>query len=201
MSNLQHIEIRMAFERDTAEILEIYRPYITDSYVSFETEIPSVEELKSRIKNIQKTLPWLVCVVDNQIAGYAYATDHRSRKAYSWTKELSVYLLDQYKNKGIATALYTCLIQLLKIQGVTNCLAGIALPNESSIRFHEKFGFKKVGIYHQVGYKLNAFRDVGWWELFIAEKNDPPSGIIPIGKIEKTKDFERAVITGLNRIL
>ncbi len=184
-------------ESDAEKIWEIYKPYVLHTSASFETEVPTLPAFQSRMENILQYLPWLVCAVDNQIAGYAYATDHRSRQAYQWTKELSVYVHDHSKRKRIATALYTTLIELLKIQGVTNCLAGISLPNEASIRLHEKLGFKKVGIFHQVGYKLGTFQDVGWWELFIGDINKSPSGIIPVKSIESTKEFDSAVRMGL----
>lgn len=197
MKNHQNIKIRLANESDAGDILEIYRPYILNTCVSFESDIPTPEAFWSRIENILQSLPWLVCEYGSQIAGYAYAADHRSRKAYQSTKEVSVYIHDHFKRKGIATALYTTLIQLLKIQGVTNCLAGIALPNEASIRLHKKLGFRKIGIYHQVGFKFDAFRDVSWWELFIGEKNENPTGIIPVGAIKSSIEFDLAVKMGL----
>ncbi|MBR9999002.1 MAG: N-acetyltransferase [Cyclobacteriaceae bacterium] len=194
------ISIRLARDQDVPEILDIYTPFILNTCVSFEMAVPDRDEFTGRIKNIQQTLPWLVCEYENRIAGYAYAADHRSRKAYQWTKELSVYIHDDFKQKGIATALYNTLLQLLKVQGVSNCLAGITLPNEASVGFHEKLGFKKVGVYHRIGFKFNEFRDVGWWELFIAGKNEMPDNIIPISRIEKTEKFEMAVKMGLSYV-
>jgi L-amino acid N-acyltransferase YncA len=197
MMNHHNRIIRLAGESDAENIWEIYKPYVMNTFVTFETDIPALSVFRSRMEDILHTLPWLVCEYDNRMAGYAYATDHRSRKAYQWTKELSVYIHDDFKRKGIATGLYTTLFQLLKIQGVKNCLAGIALPNEASIRFHEKMGFRKVGVYHQIGYKLNDYRDVGWWELFVGQKNEPPDGILPINSIVGSDEFNLAIRMGL----
>jgi len=190
----------MAVREDVVSILNLYIPYIKHSHTTFETEIPSPEEFEERILRIQQKLPWLVCIYEGDFAGYAYATDHRIRSAYQWTKELSVYVHNHYHQKGIASALYTTLVELLRIQGVTNCLAGIALPNDASVKFHERFGFKKVGIYSRIGYKHKRFHDVGWWELFIHQEGNQPSEIIPIGDIERTKEFDFAVKKGLNCI-
>ncbi len=192
--------IRMASRKDIVSILTLYKPYIKHSHTTFETEIPTLKVFEKRILKIQQKLPWLICIYGGNFAGYAYATDHRIRSAYQWTKELSVYIHDQYQQKGIASALYTTLTELLRIQGVTNCLAGIALPNDASIKFHEKFGFKKVGIYHRIGYKHKRFFDVGWWEFFIHQDSNQPKEIIPIHDVERTKEFDSAVKKGLNCI-
>jgi L-amino acid N-acyltransferase YncA len=194
------ISIRLSEEKDVPEILKIYAPFILNSIVSFEMVVPGREEFAARIKNIQQALPWLVCEYGGSIAGYAYAADHRSRKAYQWTKELSVYVHDDFKHRGIGTALYVTLLELLKIQGVSNCLAGISLPNEHSVRFHEKLGFRKIGVYHQVGFKSGKFCDVGWWELFIADKDKIPGEIIPINAIINSEKYREALRKGLSRI-
>lgn len=200
MMNLTDISIRMAEEKDVPGILEIYTPFIQNTLVSFETEVPGSDEFADRIKKIRQVLPWLVCETGGRIAGYAYAADHRARKAYQWTKELSVYVHDQFKYMGIGTALYISLLELLKLQGVTNCLAGIALPNESSVRFHEKMGFRKVGVYHMVGFKSGIFCDVGWWELFIGNNHQVPADIVPITAIENSMEFRKSVKKGISRI-
>lgn len=197
MMNYPNRIIRMACESDAENLWEIYKPYVMNTYVTFETEIPALSVFRSRMEEILQTLPWLVCEYGKRIAGYAYATDHRSRKAYQWTKELSVYIHNDFKRKGIATALYTSLLQLLKIQGVKNCLAGIALPNVASIRFHEKLGFRKVGVYHRIGYKLDDYRDVGWWELFVGQENEAPGGILPVNSIQGSDEFNLAISMGL----
>lgn len=193
----QDISIRLAQAHDARKIWEIYQPYVLNTYTSFETEVPDLMVFSTRMTNILKTLPWLVCEYKGLVAGYAYATDHRSRMAYQWTKELSVYLHSDFKGKRIGTALYTTLIELLKLQGVQNCLAGIALPNEASIRFHEKLGFRKLGIFHRVGYKLNGYRDVGWWELFIGDENLAPGTILPITSLTGKEKYNLAIGMGL----
>jgi len=189
--------IRMAHPRDAMKIWEIYKPYVLNSYTSFETETPDLTAFRARMKNVLKTLPWLVYEYKGLVKGYAYATDHRSRTAYQWTKELSVYIHNDFKGKRIGAAMYITLIELLKLQGVQNCLAGIALPNEASIRFHEKLGFRKVGVYHRVGYKLNGYRDVEWWELFIGDKNKAPGKILPITSLMGQGTYDLAIKMGL----
>lgn len=189
--------IRLAHAHDARKIWEIYKPYVLNSYTSFETETPDLTVFRVRIENVLNTLPWLVCEYKDLVTGYAYATDHRSRTAYQWTKELSVYIHNDFKGKGIGTALYITLIELLKLQGVQNCLAGIALPNEASIRFHEKLGFRKVGVYHRVGYKLNGYRDVEWWELFIGDEEMAPGNILPITSLVGQGKYDLAMEMGL----
>ena len=181
-------------------MLEIYAPYILESAVSFEMELPTIEEFQARVDHYQASLPWLVCEIGNTLAGYAYATDHRQRKAYSITKELSVYVHIDFRQRGIATGLYTALIEILKAQGVSNVLAGITLPNPVSVGFHESMGFKPVGIYHKVGYKFGKFHDTGWWEMMLNGHNNHPLDLIPVNKIEDTNTWENAIARGVTKI-
>jgi phosphinothricin acetyltransferase len=200
MKKSLNVTIRMAVDRDTPEILEIYAPYILNSTVSFETVLPTPEEFNIRIRHIQKVLPWLVCEFNGKIAGYAYAADHRSRTAYQWTKELSVYVHDQFRKYGTGTALYVTLMELLRMQGVMNCLAGITLPNDASKKFHERLGFRNVGTYRNIGFKFGRFCDVGWWELFIGDSDNTPGEIVPVEEIVNSAGFEKAVRKGISQI-
>lgn len=194
------IVIRSAEQRDTEKMLEIYAPYILNSTVSFETEVPTREELQRRISNNQAKLPWLVCDIDSKLAGYAYATDHRIRQAYNVTKELSVYVHSKYRQFGVATALYTSLMEILKALGVSNVLAGITLPNSVSVSFHESMGFKHVGIYHNVGYKFGRYQDTGWWELMLGTNNNNPLELVKINDIINTRTWTDAMEKGISKI-
>ncbi|MEK7757267.1 MAG: arsinothricin resistance N-acetyltransferase ArsN1 family B [Planctomycetota bacterium] len=169
-----HQVIRLATLDDAVEVQHIYAPIVVETAVSFELEPPSVEEMRRRIETTLLTLPWLVCACDGVI-GYAYAGPFRSRPAYQWTVEVSAYVHVAHRGKGVARALYTSLFECLRVQGYRTALAGIALPNSASVALHERMGFRSVGVFHHVGYKLGAWHDVGWWELSLQSLPDPPS--------------------------
>jgi len=194
------IIIRSANPHDTEKMMEIYAPYILNSTISLETEVPLNEEFQVRVLHYQEKLPWLVCNIDNNLAGYAYATDHRQRNAYDVTKELSVYVRNDYRKCGVATGLYTALIEILKAQGVSNVLAGITLPNSESVGFHESMGFKPVGVYHNVGYKFGEFQDTGWWELMLGSKNNNPLELVEIKEIINSQSWMDAIKKGISKI-
>ncbi len=157
--------IRLASPEDAAGMLTIYGPIIEETVISFEMEVPSVSEFGDRIKKYLDTRPWLVYETDGIIAGYAYAGPHRARAAYQWTTEVSVYIHTDFRQQGIAKALYQKLLPVLSLQGYRTALAGVTQPNEASVKFHESFGFRPLGLYHRVGYKFGTWHDVGWWEL------------------------------------
>lgn len=161
------VEVRMVIKEDAAEILAIYSPYILNSATSFETEVPPVEQFQKRIEDCIQKYPWMVCVIDEQIAGYVYATKHREREAYQWTCECSVYIHRDFKGKEIGKELYQLLFQVLKLQQFRNVYAGITLPNEASIRLHEKCGFRRFATYENIGFKSGNWHSVGWWKLQI----------------------------------
>lgn len=171
-------KIRLATRADVAEMLGIYSPFILNSATSFELTIPTEEAFWQRVEKVFVTSVWLVCEVEGTIAGYAYAGSHRERAAYAWNRELSVYISDQFQKMGIATALYGCIIDIILRQGYVNALAGITLPNEKSVRFHEKMGFQSVGIYQNVGYKFEQWWHVGWWEMLLQDLPVSPPPII-----------------------
>ena len=125
--------------------------------------------------------------MNGAIAGYAYGAKYRERTAYQWCVESSVYMHDNFLRKGIANALYTVLIAILKRQGYNNVYAVINLPNEKSVAFHEKMGFTYFATYENVGYKLGKWKNVGWWQLIINEYSDEPEP--PVKFSEMNKDF------------
>lgn len=157
--------IRLISENDSHEVLNIYKPYVLNTIVSFEYEPPSEDEFLLRIQNNISEYPWLVCLHGHKIIGYSYASKHRYRTAYQWSCESTVYLLTEYHRKGIARILYKTLFSILNIQGYFNVYAGVSLPNEKSVGFHQSVGFRKVGIYEKVGYKFNKWHDVEWFQF------------------------------------
>ena len=169
------VEIRPATLSDAQGILNIYAPHVRRSFCTFESEVPSIEEMQERIKKIMLTKPWLVCTIDKSIAAYVYASAHRERTAYQWSCECSVYTSPDFQNAGIGHQLYKTLFQILKAQGYRNVYAGITLPNEASIRLHEKCGFTPFATYENVGYKLGKWKSVGWWKLQLHNYNLKPS--------------------------
>jgi phosphinothricin acetyltransferase len=150
-------------------MLDIYTPIIQNTATSFEFELPTNQQFLLRVSNIQNHFPWLVCTKDSGLTGYAYAGPHRGRKAYQWSAELSVYIDPKFHRLGIARALYTALIEILKLQGYFTVLAGISLPNENSVSFHESLGFTPIGVYHNIGYKFNRWHSVGWWQYAVSD--------------------------------
>ena len=163
---------------DVPALLSIYAWYIENTSFSFELEVPSLADYQKRITQYAATAPWLVAEKDSIIVGYAYANAHRGRAAYSWNQEVSIYLFINYHGTGLAKNLYTTLFELLKLQGYANALAGIVQPNPKSIFFHQKMGFKLIGIYHNIGYKFNKWQDVGWYELFLQKPDFKPKMIL-----------------------
>jgi phosphinothricin acetyltransferase len=164
-----NLNIRGATAADSKAILDIYAPYITDTAITFETEVPAVSEFTSRVETIIKNYPYLVCEADGKIIGYAYATKHRERAAYKYSADVSIYIKSEYHGRGIGRKLYSDLFESLKNYKIYTAIAGITLPNEKSLALHKSFGFKEVGVYHNVGYKFGKWLDVIWLEKQIKE--------------------------------
>jgi len=179
--------IRVATKDDATGMLDIYAPFILNSGITQETEVPSVEEFQKRIIATLEERPWLVCEINGQVAGYAYAGKHRDRKGYQWCTEPSVYISEKYIGFGVANALYTALFDILKLQGYVNAYAVITLPNERSIAFHKKFGFDYLTTYKKIGYKLGQWHDVGWMQYDINAHKDDPADPVKFSEIEKSE--------------
>jgi len=168
------LSLRLATPADAAGILQIYAPYIQNTSFTFETEVPSEKAFAERISSYLVNWPWLVMEENGIVAGYAYASRYRERVAYQWSVECSVYVHDDFQQKGIAGKLYKTLFNILKKQGFRNVYAVINLPNEKSVAFHEKAGFSYFATYEQVGYKLGKWKNVGWWRLILNDFGDEP---------------------------
>ncbi len=161
--------LRIATVGDAAAMLDIYAPLIVETGITQETDIPPVEDFAKRITATLPQRPWLVCEIGGEMAGYAYAGNYRDRKGYQWCIEPSVYIHQRFHRHRVATALYSALFRIVKIQGFTNAYAVITLPNDKSISFHKQFGFSDFTIYRNVGYKLDRWHDVGWLYLQVNE--------------------------------
>ena len=162
------ISIRPATVNDAAAIADIYNHYVTATCITFETDPVSTSEMSERISDlITASLPWLVAEESGHILGYAYATKWRARAAYRFSLESTVYLAVDASGKGIGSQLYTALLTELSAMSAHAVIGGIALPNEASIRLHERLGFKKVAHFEQVGFKQDRWIDVGYWQLLL----------------------------------
>jgi len=186
-------KIRLATEADVTSILEIYFPFIAETVITFEYEVPTLTEFSKRMANIQKKYPWIVCEVNGAVVGYAYASQFNERAAYDWSIDFSIYIKSQYHRQKIGKALYFTLCELLKLQGYYNAYAGIAMPNIKSESFHQSFGFMPIGVYHNVGYKFGDWRDVKWFELRIQDYSQPPLRPQIIDEINNTFEFKTII--------
>lgn len=156
--------IRPAGPADAAACAAIYRPHVTASWVSFELEAPDEAQMARRIADYGASHAWLVAERGGVVAGYAYGSPHRTRAAYASSCDVAIYVSADAPRSGIGRALYGELLAQLKAKGFHAAFAGIALPNPASIALHEACGFTPVGVYREVGWKLGAWRDVGWWQ-------------------------------------
>jgi L-amino acid N-acyltransferase YncA len=176
-------EYRLATIDDAPAIAAIYAPYVRDSIVSFETDPPGAAEIAARVDRIGRQYPWLTASAGGRIVGYAYACENRSRLAYRWSVDAAVYVDPSAQGRGVGRALYQRLFELLRAQGYVNAFAGIALPNAASVKLHEAMRFTLIGVYRNVGYKLGAWRDVGWWQLALRAPPQTPVEPIPVGDL------------------
>ncbi len=187
--------IRRIQSGDVNAVLAIYAPFITDSATSFEMEVPTLAEMANRVRGIEDQYPWLVYEEDEKVLGYAYASVHRLRKAYQWSTEVSVYLHESARRRGVGRSLYLVLFDLLRWQGYASAYAGITLPNPASVGLHESLGFKPIGIFSRCGYKLGAWHDVAWLQLSLQEMETPLSAPVSINDLladgNRQQSFEK----------
>jgi L-amino acid N-acyltransferase YncA len=161
--------IRPADVVDAPAMLAIYRPYVEGSAVSFEQEVPSVEEYSARVRKYLEAWAGVVAEVDGQVLGYAYGSAHRERAAYKWSVETTVYVAQGVQRSGIGRSLYAALLPALAQAGYCNAYAGIALPNAASVGLHHAAGFNPIGTFPRVGYKFDQWWDVAWFHLVLQD--------------------------------
>lgn len=165
------MNIREVRPEDAERLVEIYSHYVLNTAVSFEYEVPSAEEFRQRISKITSKYPYLICLKDGKIVGYAYAGEYSSRSAYSWTAAMSIYVDKEYLRQGIGSALYAAIEPRLKEMGIVNLLAGTAYcdPEDEylthgSCHFHMNQGYSEVAHFKKIGKKFDRWYDLKWYQ-------------------------------------
>lgn len=164
--------VRDAGPGDAAACAAIYAPYVRATAISFELDPPSAEQMAARI---EASLDWVVLERDGSVAGYAYGAPLHTRPAYRFSCEVSVYVHADRRGTGAGRALYTALFERLLARGLRNAVAGMTVPNAASERLHLAMGFRPVGTYRNIGYKLGRWHDVTWFQLELADTGTPPA--------------------------
>ena len=187
------MQYRLAVPEDAPKLLEIYSEYIR-SVITFEYELPSVEEFAQRIRDITAFYPYIVAEEAGLVVGYAYAHRHMERAAYQWNAELSVYLASWAAGRGLGGALYTRLMTLLKAQGVLAVFGCVTSPNPPSDRLHQRMGFQLVGTYKQAGFKNGAWHDVSWYQKMLGAHEGNPASPVPLSTLDP--EYVETVLSG-----
>lgn len=156
------MEIRFAKPSDARSLLDIYAPYVENTAITFEYEVPTIEDFATRIAKTLEKYPYLVAEEDGVVVGYAYASTYYARAAYDWAVELSVYVSQDARGQGVGSKLYDALEDLLEQMGYIHFLACISLPNEASLALHRKRGYQQVAHFPTIGYKFNRWHDIVW---------------------------------------
>lgn len=187
--------IRVANINDAERLLEIYAYYVTNTAISFEYEVPTIDEFKNRIQNTLKKYPYLVMEVNGTIIGYTYAGPFKGRRAYDWAVETTIYLDQKYKRKGYGKKLYNALEKVLEKQNIINLYACIGYPvsedeylTMNSVQYHEHLGYQLVGRFHKCGNKFGRWYDMVWMEKNISKHIDQPVPIIKFSEIREYID-------------
>jgi phosphinothricin acetyltransferase len=172
--------VRPAIAEDAHACIAIYRPYVEDTAVTFETEVPTPAEMAARIAAAHTSHEWLVLEHNGEVIGYAYAHAFNSRAAYQWSTETSIYVATNHHRAGGGRKLYSHLLQRLAERGYRRAFAGITQPSDASNGFHRSFGFEQAGLYRRVGWKHGSWHDVAWMQIDLlgpAEDNRTPTPI------------------------
>ena len=170
--------VRSAEASDAEHIAAVYRPYVSDTAVSFEESPPDGDEIRRRMQAPPR-LPWFVAERDARIVGFCYGSQHRRRPAYRWSVDCSVYVADTEQRRGTGRALYVRLLAELAALGYVSAFAGVTIPNDASKAFHESLGFAPLGVYRNAGFKLGRWHDVAWLQRPLREPPAKPPEPLP----------------------
>lgn len=188
--------LRLATGGDAAEVRAIYAPYVETTAITFEEIVPSSAEMTRRIEETLAERPWLVCESARGLDGFAYAAPFRARPAYRFSVETTVYVREAGRGLGVGSALARSLLAVLRLQGYRLAVAGIALPNEASVRLHESLGFEQIGVLRRVGFKLGRWHDVGWWAHELQRLGDEPPAPRPLAGLRDEPALSAAIAAG-----
>lgn len=186
----QKAHIRVAAEEDADELLRLYAPYVEQTAITFEYQVPTVEEFRSRIRHTLEKYPYLVAEENGRILGYVYAGPFKARPAYAWAVETTIYVDMERKRSGVGRMLYEALEQALAAQNIVNLNACIAEPigedkflTRDSVLFHERMEYRLVGKFHQCGYKFRRWYDMVWMEKHIGPHLEDQPPVRPFGEV------------------
>ena len=184
--------IRVATPQDAGALLAIYAPYVTDTAITFEYEVPSITEFRERIRHTLERYPYLVMEQDGEILGYAYAGPFKERAAYDWAVETTIYVKQGMKKQGIGRKLYQALEDTLIRQNILNLNACIGYPTvedeyltRNSMEFHQHLGYRLVGQFYQCGYKFERWYDMVWMEKLVGEHGVEPVRVKPFPELQQ----------------
>jgi L-amino acid N-acyltransferase YncA len=181
--------IRIARADDAAAIHAIYAPAVTDSAITFETELPGAEAMRQRILTRLQQYPWLVWEEHGQVLAYAYATRFRERAAYDWIAETSIYVHADARRRGIARHLYGVLLDVMALQGIDQAVGVITLPGDVSVALHEAMGFTPAGVWRKAGYKAGQWWNVGVWQKELQAPQNPPTPLQPFSSLAASTEL------------
>ena len=192
---MDNITLLIASSADAEALLELYAPYVRETAITFEYEVPSPEEFQSRIRRTLEKYPYLIAEREGRCVGYAYAGAFHARAAYDWAVETSVYVERRLRRQGVGRRLYTALEEVLTLQNILNLNACIAYPagedpylTRDSADFHQRLGFRQVGRFHQCGYKFGRWYDMIWMEKLLGPHSSPQPPVRPFPEIREAAE-------------
>lgn len=185
------IVIRTVRIEDAGQIRDIYRPYVEKTAITFEYEVPGLEEIKRRIGHTLEKYPYIAAEQKGELIGYAYTGPFIGRAAYGWSAETSIYVKESRKGQGIGRKLYQTIEDISRAQNILNLNACIGSPEEEdryltkdSIRFHERLGYRMVGEFHKCGYKFGTWYNMVWMEKMLGVHSREPGPVIPFPQLD-----------------